>query len=29
MGPGQRVTVDPDIARRALVPIERMVSVNP
>jgi quinolinate synthase len=29
MGPAQRVTVDPDIAKRALVPIERMVSVNP
>jgi quinolinate synthase len=25
----QRVTVDPDIAARALVPIERMVAVNP
>jgi quinolinate synthase len=25
----QRVTVDPEIAKRALVPIERMVAVNP
>jgi quinolinate synthase len=25
----QRVTVAPEIARRALVPIERMVAVNP
>jgi quinolinate synthase len=25
----QRVTVDPEIARRALIPIERMVAVNP
>jgi quinolinate synthase len=29
MPPGQRVTVDPHIARRALVPIERMVAINP
>jgi quinolinate synthase len=29
MRPDQRVTVDPEIARRALVPIERMVAVNP
>ena len=29
MGEAQRVTVDPDIARRALVPIERMVAINP
>jgi quinolinate synthase len=29
MGTDQRVTVDPAIARRALVPIERMVAVNP
>jgi quinolinate synthase len=25
----QRVTVDPEIAKRALVPIERMVAINP
>jgi len=25
----QLVTVDPEIARRALVPIERMVAINP
>jgi quinolinate synthase len=25
----QRVTVEPEIAQRALVPIERMVAVNP
>ena len=29
MRPDQRVTVDPAIAERALVPIERMVAVNP
>ena len=29
MKPAQRVTVDPEIARRALVPIERMVAINP
>jgi quinolinate synthase len=29
MKPAQRVIVDPEIARRALVPIERMVAVNP
>ena len=29
MKPSQRVTVPPEIARRALVPIERMVAVNP
>jgi quinolinate synthase len=29
MGAAQRVTVAPEIARRALVPIERMVAVNP
>jgi quinolinate synthase len=29
MRPDQRVTVDPEIARRALVPIERMVAINP
>jgi quinolinate synthase len=29
MGTDQRVTVDPEIARRALVPIERMVAINP
>jgi quinolinate synthase len=29
MRPDQLVTVDPEIARRALVPIERMVAVNP
>ena len=29
MRPAQRVTVDPEIARRALVPIERMVAINP
>jgi quinolinate synthase len=28
MGDSQRVTVDPEIARRALVPIERMVAVG-
>jgi len=25
----QRVTVDPQIAKRALVPIERMIAINP
>ncbi|MFL5894883.1 MAG: quinolinate synthase NadA [Thermoleophilaceae bacterium] len=29
MRPDQRVTVDPQIAARALVPIERMVAINP
>ncbi|HYZ27427.1 MAG TPA: quinolinate synthase NadA [Thermoleophilaceae bacterium] len=29
MRPDQRVTVDPAVAKRALVPIERMVAVNP
>jgi quinolinate synthase len=29
MGADQRVTVDPAIAKRALVPIERMVAINP
>ena len=29
MRPAQRVTVDPEIAKRALVPIERMVAINP
>jgi quinolinate synthase len=29
MKPDQRVTVDPEIARRALSPIERMVAINP
>jgi quinolinate synthase len=29
MGADQRVTVDPEIAKRALIPIERMVAVNP
>jgi quinolinate synthase len=28
MLPAQRVTVDPEIAKRALVPIERMVAVG-
>jgi len=28
MRPDQRVTVDPEIAKRALVPIERMVAVG-
>jgi quinolinate synthase len=28
MTPAQRVTVDPAIAKRALVPIERMVAVG-
>jgi quinolinate synthase len=29
MDAARRVTVDPEIARRAIVPIERMVSINP
>jgi quinolinate synthase len=29
MGPDLRVTVEPEIAKRALIPIERMVAVNP
>jgi quinolinate synthase len=29
MGAVQRVTVEPEIARRALIPIERMVAINP
>jgi quinolinate synthase len=29
MGADLRVTVDPEIAKRALIPIERMVAVNP
>jgi quinolinate synthase len=29
MRPDQRVTVDPEIAKRALIPIERMIAINP